>query len=85
MAVNMKAITRNQVHVETRIHRVVNDSAITVRKTPAEKLVAKLFFMSRAFLPFLFIYIQTYKNIHKIMNNIKYSLYLCSRKKEVPP
>lgn len=80
----MKAtITRNQAHVETRIHRVVNDSVCHNGKGGSSLKVGRQTIFHIQGLPAVFIHL--YKNFHKIMNNIKYSLYLCIRIKEVPP
>ena len=76
------AITRNQAHVETAIHRVANDSICHNGKGGSSLKIGRQTIFHIQSLPAVFI--QAYKKIHNIMNNIKYSLYLCSRKKEVP-
>ena len=72
----------NQAHVEMRIHTVTNDCVCLNGKGGSSLKVGRQTVFQIQGLPTVFI--QTYKNFDYIMNNMKYSLYLCSRKKEVP-
>jgi hypothetical protein len=77
-------ITQNQVCVETEIHSVISTPVChSSMGGPSSLEISRQLMFHPQGLPAVFI--QAYKKIHNIMNNIKYSLYLCSRKKEVPP